>query len=509
MADIQPLKGAKLVWATIALSLATFMQVLDSTIANVAIPTIAGNLGVSVSQGTWVITSFGVSNAISIAISGFLAKRFGEIRVFLWATALFTLFSLLCGFSDSLGMLILFRVLQGAVAGPVIPLSQSLIMRCYPPKMQNMALAFWSMTIILAPVFGPIFGGYISDNFHWSWIFFMNIPLGIFVIIVGSIILKGMESTVVKVPFNVIGLALLSVGVGCLQVLLDKGKELGWLASNEIVILAVISTIALVFLVIWELTSKNPIVELALFKSRNFTIGTISVSLAYMAYFGAIVLLPQLLQEVYGYTATWAGLALAPIGLLPVLFSAPVAKLSDFLDIRWIVTFSFVFYAICFFWRAYTFEPGMDFTAVVWPQLVQGMAVACFFMPLTTLTLSGLPPEKLASASSLANFFRTLAGSIGTSITTTMWSDRESVHHSQLTEFITDYNPESLNMYQEMAAHGMTTEQTSGFIAQQITSQGLIIAANEIFWLCGWVFIALIVTVWFAKPPFGSKANKH
>lgn len=247
------------------------------------------------------------------------------------------------------------------------------------------------MTIILAPVFGPIFGGYISDNFHWGWIFFMNVPLGIFVVIVGSIILKGMESKVVNVPFNLIGLALLSVGVGCLQVLLDKGKELGWLASDEIVTLAVISAIALVFLVIWELTDKNPVVELALFKSRNFTIGTISVSLAYMAYFGAIVLLPQLLQEVYGYTATWAGLALAPIGLLPVLFSAPVAKLSDFLDIRWIVTFSFVFYAICFFWRAYTFEPSMGFSAVVWPQLVQGMAVACFFMPLTTLTLSGLP----------------------------------------------------------------------------------------------------------------------
>lgn len=508
MADIQPLKGSKLVWATIALSLATFMQVLDSTIANVAIPTIAGDLGVSMSQGTWVITSFGVSNAISIAISGFLAKRFGEVRVFLWATALFTLFSFTCGFSDSIEMLILFRVLQGAVAGPVIPLSQSLIMRCYPPKMQNMALAFWSMTIILAPVFGPIFGGYISDNFHWGWIFFMNIPLGIFVVIVGALILKGMESKVINIPFNVIGLALLSVGVGCLQVLLDKGQELGWLASNEIVILAVISAIALVFLVIWELTSKNPVVELALFKSRNFTIGTISVSLAYMAYFGAIVLLPQLLQEVYGYTATWAGLALAPIGLLPILFSAPVAKLSNYLDIRWIVSFSFVFFAICFFWRAYTFEPSMGFSAVVWPQLVQGMAVACFFMPLTILTLSGLPPEKLASASSLSNFFRTLAGSIGTSITTTMWSDREAVHHSQLTEYITDYNPESLNTYQEMGVHGLTQEQTSGYLAQQITSQGLIIGANEIFWLCGWVFIILIVTVWFAKPPFGSKANK-
>lgn len=502
----QPLTGKRLVWATIALAMATFMQVLDSTIANVAIPTISGNLGASVSQGTWVITSFGVSNAISIAITGFLAKRFGEVRVFIWSVGLFTLASLLCGLSDSLGMLIFFRVLQGGVAGPIIPLSQSLLLKSYPPAKRNTALALWSMTIILAPVCGPIMGGYISDNFHWGWIFFINIPIGISVVIVSLMLLRGMESKTTKVPLNVIGLSLLIVGIGCLQILLDKGKDLGWLESDEIVALAVIAAVALVFLVIWELTDKNPIVELSLFKSRNFTIGTLSVSLAYMVYFGAIVLLPQLLQEVYGYTAEWAGLALAPIGLVPILISAFVGKISNVVDLRWIVTFSFVIYAICFYWRAYTFEPQMDFYASVWPQLVQGFAVACFFMPLTTITLSGLPPEKLASASALANFFRTLAGSIGTSITTTLWSRRESLHHSQLTESITEYNPESVQMYQEMAQHGMSQIQTSAYLAKEITAQGLIISANEIFWLSGGVFIGLIVLVWFAKPPFTAKS---
>lgn len=504
MSTVQPFKGAKLVLMTVVLSFATFMQVLDSTIANVAIPTISGSLGVSTTQGDWVITAFGVSNAISIAISGFLAKRYGEVKVFLWATGLFTLFSLLCGMSDSLGMLILFRVIQGAVAGPVIPLSQSILLRGYPPALQKLALALWSMTIILAPVFGPIFGGYISDNYNWGWIFFMNVPIGIAVVLVGFYLLKPMESKPVKLPFNYIGLALLTVGVGALQILLDEGQQLNWLASKEIVALAIISVVALTFLIIWELNNKNPVVDLSLFRIRNFSIGTISTSLSYMAYFGAIVLLPQLLQEVFNYTATWSGIALAPIGLFPLILSAFVAKVCDRIDIRWVITTSFLFYALCFFWRAYTFESNIDFIGIAMPQLIQGIAVACFFMPLTILTLSGLPAERLASASSLSNFFRTLAGSIGTSITTTLWADRASLHHAQLTESITPYNPNSVEYYHQMSASGLSDMQTSTYINEQISSQSLILSANDIFWMCGWVFIALIVTIWLAKPPFKS-----
>ncbi|WP_392551497.1 DHA2 family efflux MFS transporter permease subunit [Orbus wheelerorum] len=504
MGNFTPFKGAKLVLMTVILSLATFMQVLDSTIANVAIPTISGSLGVSTTEGTWIITAFGVSNAISIAITGFLAKRYGEVKVFLWATALFTLFSFLCGISDSLAMLLFFRVIQGAVAGPVIPLSQSILLRGYPPALQKLALALWSMTIILAPVCGPIFGGYISDNYNWGWIFFINVPIGTLVVILGAYLLKQMESTTVKLAFNYIGLALLTVGVGCLQVFLDKGQELNWFASKEIVVLAIIATIALTFLVIWELNNKNPVVDLALFKIRNFSIGTISTSLSYMAYFGAIVLLPQLLQEVYGYTATWAGIALAPIGLLPILLSAYVAKLADHIDIRWIITNSFLFYALCFFWRAYTFESNINFIGIAMPQLVQGVAVACFFMPLTILTLSGLPADRIASASSLSNFFRTLAGSVGTSITTTMWANRASLHHANLTESINQYSPNTVQYYQQMSSYGLSQTQTSIYINEQISAQSLILSANDIFWLCGWVFIALTVTIWLAKPPFKS-----
>lgn len=233
-------------------------------------------------------------------------------------------------------------------------------------------------------------------------------------------------------------------------------------------------------------------------------VGGLCISLAYMLYFGAIVLLPQLLQEVYGYTATWAGLASAPVGVIPVILSPIIGRFAHKLDMRRLVTFSFIMYAVCFYWRAWTFEPGMDFGASAWPQFIQGFAVACFFMPLTTITLSGLPPERLAAASSLSNFTRTLAGSIGTSITTTMWTNREALHHAQLTESVTPYNPNAQQMYDQLQGLGMTQQQASGWIAQQITNQGLIISANEIFWFSAAIFILLLGLVWFARPPFSA-----
>lgn len=503
----KPLEGSKLAWMTIALSMATFMQVLDSTIANVAIPTISGNLGASNSQGTWVITSFGVANAIAIPITGWLAKRFGEVRLFLWSTGLFSLTSWLCGISQSLEMLILFRVLQGLVAGPLIPLSQSLLLGNYPPAKRNMALALWSMTVIVAPICGPILGGYISDNYHWGWIFFINVPLGIAVVLVSMSTLKGRETRIEHKPIDTIGLILLVLGVGCLQVMLDKGKELDWFNSPQIILLTVVAVVALIFLLIWELTDDHPVVDLSLFKIRNFTIGVLCISLAYMLYFGTIVLLPQLLQEVYGYTATWAGLASAPVGLIPVLLSPIIGRFGARLDMRRLVTFSFIMYAICFYWRAYSFEPGMDFGASAWPQFVQGFAVACFFMPLTTISLSGLPPDRIAAAASLSNFCRTLSGSIGVSITTTLWTRREALHHTHLSESITPYNPVAQQAYADMEKLGLSSHQASALIAQDITAQGLIISANEIFWMAAGIFLVLLMLIWLAKPPFSSAGD--
>ena len=501
----KPLQGGALAMLTLVLSLATFMLVLDSTIANVAIPTIAGDLGASSSQGTWVITSFGVANAISIPITGWLAKRFGEVRLFLISTLLFVLASWLCGISHSLEMLIVFRVLQGAVAGPIIPLSQSLLLNNYPPEKRGMALAFWSMTIVVAPICGPILGGWISDNIHWGWIFFINVPIGLAVVLISWKILEGRESRISHQPVNTIGLILLSLGVGALQLMLDQGRELDWFNSTEIVVLTIIAAVGLIALIIWELTDDNPVVDVSLFKSRNFTVGCVSTSLAFLVYSGTVVLIPLLLQQVYNYTATWAGLAAAPVGLLPILLAPIIGKFGNKIDMRILITVSFMVYALTFYWRAVTFEPEITFMDVALPQFVQGLAVACFFMPLTTITLSGLPPEKMASASSLFNFLRTLAGSIGTSLTTFMWYNREAVHHTQLTEVINPYNPISQQFFQTMGSFGLSEEQTASYIARQITAQGFIIGANEIFLVSAITFISLVVLIWFAKPPFSSK----
>ncbi|KAB1992265.1 DHA2 family efflux MFS transporter permease subunit [Haemophilus parainfluenzae] len=501
----KPLQGGALAILTLALSLATFMLVLDSTIANVAIPTIAGDLGASSSQGTWVITSFGVANAISIPITGWLAKRFGEVRLFLIATLLFVLASWLCGIANSLEMLIVFRVLQGAVAGPIIPLSQSLLLNNYPPEKRGMALAFWSMTIVVAPICGPILGGWISDNIHWGWIFFINVPIGLAVVLISWKLLEGRESRISHQPVNTIGLILLALGVGALQLMLDQGRELDWFNSTEIVVLTIIAAVGLIALIIWELTDDNPVVDVSLFKSRNFTVGCVSTSLAFLVYSGTVVLIPLLLQQVYNYTATWAGLAAAPVGLLPILLAPIIGKFGNKIDMRILITISFMVYALTFYWRAVTFEPEMTFMDVALPQFVQGLAVACFFMPLTTITLSGLPPEKMASASSLFNFLRTLAGSIGTSLTTFMWYNREAVHHTQLTEVINPYNPISQQFFQTMGSFGLSEEQTASYLARQITAQGFIMGANEIFLISAITFMSLVVVIWFAKPPFSSK----
>lgn len=504
-----PLKGIPLLLVTLSLSMATFMQMLDSTISNVAIPTISGFLGASTDEGTWVITSFGVANAISIPITGRLAQRFGERRLFLFSVALFALISLCCGLSTNLEMLIGFRVMQGLVAGPLIPLSQSLLLRNYPPEKRNLALAMWSMTVIIAPIFGPIIGGYICDNYDWGWIFLINVPLGGIVLVLTAWLLKGRETPTQAVKINLVALSLLALGVGSLQILLDKGKDLDWFNSRIIIALAILAVIGIVLLIIWEATNDNPIIDLSLFRSRNFSIGMICIACAYLIYAGAIVLMPQLLQLVFNYTSIDAGLAYAPIGLMPLVIAPVIGRYGDKIDMRLLVTFSFLVYALCYYWRAATFNPNIDFFWVVMPQFIQGFAVACFFLPLTTISLSGLSPEKFAVATSLSNFFRTLSGSIGTSITMTLWSRRESFHHARLTEAITPWNPPSVALMQHLSGLGFDQQQTGIYINDAITSQSLLIAANDIFHLSAIIFLALTIVVWLAKPPFNTTGPHH
>ncbi len=397
MSESSSFSPPSLVMATIGLSLATFMQVLDTTIANVALPTISGNLGVSSEQGTWVITSFAVSNAIALPLTGWLARRVGEVRLFIAAALLFVLASFLCGIAQSMPSLVGFRALQGFVAGPLYPITQTLLISIYPPAKRGMALALLAMVTVVAPIAGPILGGWITDDYSWPWIFFINVPVGLFAAFVVYQQLKARPVVIKKAPMDYVGLIALVIGVGALQIVLDKGNDLDWFESNFIVGGTLIAAIALAFFIIWEFTDRHPIVNLRLFAHRNFAAGTLALVLGYAAFFGINLLLPQWLQTQMGYTATWAGLAAAPIGILPVFLSPLVGRYANHFDLRMLAGLSFLAMAITCFMRA-NFTTEVDYQHIAIVQLIMGLGVAFFFMPILSILLSDLPPTRSPTA---------------------------------------------------------------------------------------------------------------
>lgn len=492
-----------LLLSTIGLSLATFMQVLDTTIANVALPTISGNLAVSSEQGTWVITSFAVSNAIALPLTGWLSRRFGEVKLFLWATLLFVLASFLCGISTSMPELVAFRVIQGLVAGPLYPMTQTLLIAVYPPAKRGMALALLAMVTVVAPIAGPILGGWITDSYSWPWIFFINIPVGLFAAMIVKQQMAKRPVVTSRQPMDYVGLITLIIGVGALQVVLDKGNDMDWFESNFIVIGAVISAIALTAFIIWEMTDEHPVVNLKLFKYRNFSVGTFTLVMGYAGFFGINLILPQWLQTQMGYTATWAGLAVAPIGILPVLMSPFVGKYAHKFDLRVLAGLAFTAIGGSCFMRA-GFTNQVDFQHIALVQLFMGIGIALFFMPTLSILLSDLPPSQIADGSGLATFLRTLGGSFAASLTTWIWIRRANQHHAYLTESITAYDPASQHAIQGMGGPGLTTYSQ---LDQIVQSQAYMLSTVDYFTLLGWMFVVLIVLVWLAKPPFTAKAG--
>jgi MFS transporter, DHA2 family, multidrug resistance protein len=498
-APIPPLEGAARMLGTVALSLAIFMNVLDTSIANVSIPAISGDLGVSPDQGTWVITSFGVANAISVPLTGWLTRRFGQVRLFTLSVFLFVIASFLCGLAPSIGLLIFFRVVQGAVAGPMIPLSQSLLMSSYPPARQSTALGLWSLTSLTAPIAGPLLGGWITDNISWPWIFYINVPIGLFAGTLTWILYRRRETPTQRVPIDAVGLALLMIWVGSLQVLLDKGKDLDWFSSPQIIVLALLAAAAFVYFLIWEIHENHPIVDLSLFRLRNFTIGTLCMLFAYGVFFGNLVLLPLWLQQYMGYTATNAGLVMAPVGLLAVIVTPFVAKLTTRMDLRVIVTASFLIFASVMFLRSH-FDTDADVRTLLIPTVIQGAAMASFFVPLVTLSVSGLAPERIPNASGLFNFARITAGSFGTSIVTTLWDRRATLHHVRLVEHLSADNPVAASTLSGLQAGGMTAGQSTTALNRLVDVQAFMLSADDLFRASGLVFLALIAVIWLARP---------
>jgi MFS transporter, DHA2 family, multidrug resistance protein len=493
-----PLTGARRGLTAVAIALGTFMQVLDTSIANVSLPTMAGSLGVSPDQATWVITSFAVANGVSVPLTGWLMLRYGAVRTFVASVGLFTLASFLCGASWSLGSIVFFRVFQGAVSGPLIPGSQALLIQIFPPQKRNAAFAIWSMTTLVAPICGPVFGGYISDNWSWPWIFYINVPVGVLGAVICWRNLRDRETERRVLPVDSMGFAMLVVWVGALQIMLDQGKDLDWFQSTEIVVLALIAGIVFLAWVIWEATEEHPIVDLSIFMTRNFGLGSLAFALGYAIFFGNGVLLPLWLQTQLSYTATWAGFVSAPSGVVAILATPLAARMMAKGDARWAATISLVAFSISYFMRA-DLTADATFVDFVLPLLVQGIGISIFFVALVAISLQGVAPQRVPMASGLSAFARITAGSFAASITTTLWDRREALHQTRLAETTSVLDPAFAQTMAQLHTAGFGDAEGLAVLLRQLIGQSYVLASQDFFWISGWLFIVLIPVVWAAR----------
>lgn len=495
-ADPRQLSGVRLIIAGILLGLINFIVVLDTTIANVSVPHISGSLGVSMSEGTWVITSYAVAEAICVPLTGWLAMRFGAVRVLLGALFAFGLFSALCGLAPSLSALVAFRIGQGLAGGPLMPITQTLLMRVFPPEKRAQAMAIWAVTTITAPIIGPNLGGWISDNWSWHWIFFINVPIIALCLSALYVMTRGVPPQVRKVPIDKVGLALLILWVGALQLMLDLGRDEDWFSSSFIIGCAVVGAIGFVAFVIWELTEAEPIVDLRVFRHRGYTMGVLSLMAIYGTFFATMVIIPQWLQSSLGYTATQAGQVMAFNGMLAIVFAPIVPQLMKKIDARLLVSFGVVWMAATGLMRT-QWTTGSTFWEFAIPQLLQGMAMPFFFIPITMICLNAVNESETASAAGLMSFGRTVAGAMATAIATTVWSNLARADQVALVEGL---NPEAMQQSTAQAG-GLNAEQAAVLLEQLVGQQALAVATNQVFAIAALVLVVALVLLWFTPKP--------
>lgn len=499
------MSGGILILACLVLAFTNFMVVLDTTIANVSVAHIAGGLGISSSEGTWVITSYAVAEAICVPLTGWLAKRFGTVRVFAFGMAGFGVFSMLCGMAWSLGSLIAFRIGQGLCGGPLMPISQTLLLRIFPKEKHAQATGIWAMTTIVAPILGPILGGTISDNWGWHWIFFINIPIAAICATGAVFLLRKAETKVERSPIDTIGLMLLVLWVGALQLMLDLGREHDWFGDPLIVGLAVTAAVGFCFFTVWELFEKEPAVNLKVFRYRGFTVSVTALVFAYGTFFASLVVIPQWLQSALGYTATWAGYATAFNGVAAVMMAPVVAKLSTKVDERLLVSFGVLWLGATSLIRVFWWTSDADFWTLALPQLIQGAGMPFFFVPLTTLALGAVREDEVASAAGVMNFLRTMSGAVATAIATTMWYDGAQGTRAELSGTL---NGAGATM-QSLQAHGYTVEQSRQVVSNLVDGQATALATGSIFVTAAIVFAAAASIVWLAPRPKHAVAAGH
>jgi len=493
----------------LSVMIATFMEVLDTTVVNVSLPHIAGNLSATTNEATWVVTSYLVSNAIVLPATGWLSRVFGRKRLYMACVSMFVLSSLLCGFATSLAGLITFRVIQGLGGGAMQPISQAILLESFPSRKRGIGMAIFGIGVVFAPIIGPTLGGWITDNYSWRWIFFINVPVGILSLLMTYLNVADppyLKRGVEKVDY--FGLGLLAVGIGTLQVVLDKGQQADWFETPWILHFSILSAACLAALIFWERRTSHPIIDLAIFRIRNFAPGTILIFSIGVALYGSLVLLPIFLQNLVGYTAMQSGLAMSPGGIATLFCMPIVGILVSRGDARKMIAFGLTMVAISMFMMA-RYNLNISFMDAVYPRIVMGIGLAFLFVPTATATVAFMPRDKIGNATGIFNLMRNIGGSFGIAGVTTLLARREQFHYARLVENVSQYNPQFVEMYKHGVAklveagqpYLMAQKQVIGIAYAQVIKQSATMAFIDCFWVVGIAVLAIIPVVFIMRRP--------
>jgi len=494
----------------ISVMFATFMEVLDTTVVNVSLPHIAGSLSATIDEATWVLTSYLVANAIILPMTGWLASVFGRKNLLMASVVGFTTASFLCGLAPNLPSLILFRVLQGATGGALQPLSQAVLLEAFPPHERGKAMGFWGQGIVVAPILGPVLGGWLTDNYSWRWVFYINIPVGIASIVMTKLFIFDPPYIRggVKRKVDYWGLGMLAVGIGALQYVLDKGQEDDWFSSRTIVMLTAIAVITLVVLVIHELTVDDPVVDLRVFKARSFATGVFLMTVLGFVLYGSMVLLPIMLQTLWGYPSLQAGIAMAPRGLGAFVMMQITGQLVGHVDPRKLLIVGLIVGGVTLLWLS-QLNLYAGYWDVFWPQCIQGFGMSLLFVPLTTVSMDPIPREKMGNATSLFNLMRNIGGSVGIAITGTLLARHQQANTSLLGSNVTAYSPAAQQMFNGIKSSLMAagadavtaTARAQAMLFGLVQRQASMVAFVGIFQMLGVAFIVLVPLVFLMKRP--------
>jgi MFS transporter, DHA2 family, multidrug resistance protein len=493
----------------VSVMFATFMEVLDTTVVNVSLPHIAGTLSATIDEATWALTSYLVANAIILPMTGWLASMFGRKNLLMLSVIGFTAASFLCGLAPTLGSLIFFRILQGATGGALQPLSQAVLLEAFPPNERGKAMGFWGLGVVVAPILGPVLGGWLTDSYSWRWVFYINIPVGIASLVMTKLYIFDppyLRQESRKVDYW--GIGMLAVGIGALQIVLDKGQEADWFSSNFITTLAVIAVATLVTFVIYELITDDPVVDLRVFKERTYAVGVFLMTVVGFVLYGSLVLLPIMLQTLLGYPALEAGIAMAPRGVGSFIMMPITGIMTGKFDARKLLTVGFIVGGVTLLWLS-ILNLQMGYWDIFWPQIIQGAGLSLLFVPLTTVSMDRIPREKMGNATSLFNLMRNIGGSIGIAVTGTMIARNQQTVTATLGQHVSVYDFGAQQTFLRLrgafmaAGADVTTATARAYAAMfgMVSRQAAMVSFVGLFQLLGIIFLVLIPLVLLMKRP--------